>query len=306
MRVFTLGNGFVADHLPYQKISERVSLDWKHIDALLSTYRPDVLINCIGKTGRPNVDWCENNKEATATANTALPIMLAEACTKYNTHLIHIGSGCIFFGESPNFHHVQGDGSPMPELYDTITTWCITMPCRKIDDGWKETDFANPQSFYSKSKYACDLMLGSMPHVSTLRIRMPISEQNNQRNLINKLRGYKQVIEIPNSITFMSDLVRCIDWMSHERLGGIFHVVNPQPLTAGAIMREFQKRVDANHKFEFMSEEQLNRATSAKRSNCILSTQKLQAAGFTMSPTQEALEKCMIKYGHNLNLHYEE
>jgi 3,5-epimerase/4-reductase len=281
MRILTLGKGFVADHLPYERISERVSLDWITINSLLDKYHPDVLINCIGKTGRPNVDWCESHKEETSAINTALPIMLAGACSKHRIHMIHIGSGCIYFGQSP---HCVADESG-----------------RVVEDwGWKETDFANPESYYSKSKYACDLMLGSLEGVCTLRIRMPISELDTPRNLINKLRGYKQVIDIPNSVTFMSDLVRCVDWMAHMQPSGIFHVANPQPLTAAQIMREFQKRVDPDHTFEIMTEAQLNQATVAKRSNCILSTQKLQTAGFTMTPTQEALIECMTKYGSNL------
>lgn len=295
MRILTLGNGFVADHLPYERISERVPLDWNAINSLLDKYHPDVLINCIGKTGRPNIDWCESHKEETSSINTALPIMLANACAAHHIHMIQIGSGCIYFGKSPNIIQQQTKKSLSGDKGATDEEWI------EVDDGWKETDFANPDSYYSKSKYACDLMLAPLPHCTTLRIRMPISEQDTPRNLINKLRCYKQIIDIPNSVTFMSDLVRCIDWAAHHRPGGIFHVANPQPITAATIMREFQKRVDPNHIFEIMTEAQLNKATVAKRSNCILSTQKLQKSGFTMTNTQEALDDCITKYGRNLS-----
>lgn len=295
MKVFTLGAGFVADHLPYPIIKKRLPLAWDWIDSILSGYEPDVLINCIGKTGRPNVDWCESHKEETMSANVTLPLLLAEYCKANNIHLIQIGSGCIYFGESPNFHWLQGDGTPWPERNEGV----FVIPGIKVEDGWKETDFANPQSFYSKTKYSCDLMLGSLPHVTTLRIRMPVSDKDVPRNLINKLRGYKQVIDIPNSMTFMSDLTRCIDWAVQNRPGGIYHVANPQPLTAARIMKEFQKYVPS-HSFEYITERQLDSMTVAKRSNCILNTDKLRLAGFKMTDAEEALEACMAKYVDNM------
>lgn len=277
MKVLTLGTGFVADHLPYRQITERIPYDLAFIHNILKDYQPDVLVNCIGKTGRPNVDWCESHKEETMSANVTLPLLLADACQRANVHLIQIGSGCIYFGDSP---------------YKGHTSYAV-------DPGWHETDFANPASFYSKTKYSCDLMLGQLPHVTTLRIRMPVSEQDTSRNLINKLRGYSRIIDIPNSMTFMSDLARCIEWAADKRPGGIFHVANPRPLTAARIMKEFQKYVP-EHQFEIITESDLDSMVIAKRSNCILNTDKLQRAGFRMTDSEEALAKCMATYVENM------
>lgn len=282
MKVFVIGNGFIADHLPYQKIDRHIPVNAQHIEDMFNINKPDVIINCIGKTGRPNIDWCENNKEETTSINTALPILLAESCAKHSIHMIQVGSGCVYFGESPNIMICTG---VMPPYDKSI----------KVDMGWKEIDFANPKSYYSKTKYACDLAIGDMLHVTTLRIRMPLSNKDNPRNLINKLKGYSKVIDIPNSITFMDDLVRCIKWSIDGNHTGIFHVVNPQPLTAAQIMREYQK-YKPEHKFEIITENQLDELALAKRSNCILSSQKLREAGFYMTPSVEALENCMAAY----------
>jgi 3,5-epimerase/4-reductase len=283
MKISIVGAGFISDHLPYHKIKSRFDLSRKHIESVLDVEKPDVIINCIGKTGRPNVDWCEVNREETSLANTALPIMLADVCAKKSIHLVQIGSGCIFFGRSPN------------SMY-CMPSWA---PHYGMDTGWTEDDFANPKSFYSKTKYACDLALGAMKHVTTLRIRMPISNQNNPRNLINKLRGYQQVIDIPNSVTFMDDLVRCIDWAIKGSHTGVWHVANPQPLTAAKIMQEYQKHVPS-HNFTVITEEQLDQITIAKRSNCILNTDKLKNAGFHMTPSEIALSNCMADYVKNI------
>lgn len=276
MKIMTIGAGFVSEHLAYEKINQRI-YSLLDVHTILETHKPDVLINCIGKTGRPNVDWCESHKEETAFANVAVPVMLAEGCKSYGTHLIQIGSGCIYFGKSPYKGETGGAKDP----------------------GWKEDDFANPKSFYSKTKYACDLALGSMDNVTTLRIRMPISSRNTTRNFINKIREYKQLIDIPNSVTFMDDLVRCVDWVAQGHHTGLFHVTNPQPLSAARVMQEYQKYVP-DHQFEIIDESELDRLTVAKRSNCIINSDKLKAAGFTMTPTEEALQNCMALYMKNM------
>jgi 3,5-epimerase/4-reductase len=283
MKIITLGNGFIANHLPYEKITTRLDANIYHIDRLLAVQNPDVVVNCIGRTGRPNIDWCEKHQEETVLANTALPILLAEACSRRNIHFVHIGSGCIYFGSSPRKKIRQNEHGN----YE----W--------IEPGWKETDFANPQSFYSKTKYAADLAIGDLPNTTILRIRMPLSDKNDPRNLINKLRGYNQVINIPNSMTFIDDLVRCVDHVIQQELTGIYHVVNPEPLTATQIMRAYQQ-YQFNHIFEVIEEEQLNKLTIAKRSNCILNTDKLNQVGFIMTSSKEALDKCMANYMKNM------
>lgn len=285
MKILTLGTGFVSDHLPYPVISDRLTASENQIGAILDKHTPDVLINCIGRTGTPNVDWCENNKEATALANTIIPTIFATECAKRNIHFIHIGSGCIFYGNSP--HMVYGQSQIAPYNYFAQCT------------GWEEEDFANPESYYSKTKFSADLLLGKMSNVSILRVRMPISEKNNPRNLLNKLRQYSQVIDIPNSMTFMDDFVRCIDWAAKNSKTGIYHVTNPGTLTAAQIMNEYKKYVP-EHQFKIIDETALGSLTIAKRSNCLLSSNKLKAAGFIMTPATEALKVCMSNYVKNI------
>lgn len=288
MKVCVLGKGFVSDHLLFEKITDRLEINEGQIESIIDKYKPDVIINCIGKTGRPNIDQCESQKSETYMANVVLPLMLANVCKKKSIHMIQIGSGCIFFGESPNI------------LKTCREDYCFC-ETKYIDQGWKETDFANPKSFYSKTKYSCDLALGQAENVATLRIRMPASSKNNPRNFINKVRGYSKVIDIPNSMTLMNDLTNCIDWVVENQKTGIYHVVNPQPLSAAEVMRVYQK-YDKSHKFSVIDEEELDKLTIAKRSNCILNSDKLAREGFQMTPSKEALEKCMKEYVANLKL----
>lgn len=282
MKIFKIGNGFVSEHLQYPKIVERLDFSSKQIEHIIDMYKPDVLVNCIGKTGSPNIDWCEVNREITALTNTTLPILLADVCQKKSIQLIHISSGCVFYGDSPNIQYA-------------IPQFIINAPPVKIDLGWKETDATYPQSFYSKTKYAADIILEGFKNTTVLRIRMPLSEISSERNLINKLKKYDKLIDIPNSVTFMTDLVKCIDWAAKNSQTGIFHCTNPGTLTAVQVMQEYQKHV-SNYKFTVINENELDNLTIAKRSNCILNTDKLKNAGFNMTLASEALASCMGKY----------
>lgn len=280
MKVLTLGKGFVSEHLPYICYADKLLINnlysskddsSKSFENFINEYKPDAIVNCIGRTGRPNIDWCESNQEDTYLTNVTLPSILASICAKHDIHFIQIGSGCIFSGRSPNYTYV----------------------CE--DTGWKESNEANPKSYYSKTKYACDLIIGSLKNVTTLRIRMPISTKNNPRNFINKVKGYDKIIDIPNSVTFMDDFVRCVDWAIKEQKTGIFHVTNPDPISAVQTMIEYQKYIP-DHKFSTINEEELDKITIARRSNCILNTDKLSAAGFNMTPSEDALKECMLNY----------
>jgi len=294
MKIFTLGNGFVANHLPYPKILDRLWADQKRIYYVLKKYKPDVIVNCIGRCGAPTIDWCESHKEETVIANTIIPTLLAIECEKLGIRLVHIGSGCIFAGASPNIYRHQTEQGK----------FSISGPEREgdwveVDHGWKETCPANPQSYYSNTKAAADLAISSMQCATILRIRMPISDQDTPRNLINKLRNYKRIIEIPNSVTFMGDLVNCIDWAINKDIRGIYHVTNSEPLTAARIMQEYQKYI-SSHQFEIINEQRLDKITLAKRSNCILNSDKLKLAGFQMTNSDEALANCMKNYIKNI------
>jgi dTDP-4-dehydrorhamnose reductase len=272
MKVFTIGNGFIASHFCYKQINERLEPKDSQIHSILKKYKPDVLINTIGFCGSPNIDQCEIEQERTILTNTTIPIILATECKKLDIKLVHIASGCIFCGESPH--------------KDKYT---------KLDTGWRESDPANPASFYSKTKYAADLILGNMNNVAVLRIRMPLSYKPSPRNLISKLKNYSQVIDIPNSVTFVNDLVRCVDYFIKKDITGIYNVTSSEPLTAAAVMFEYGKHV-RSHKFDIIGEKELEKLTLAKRSNCILDNSKLKSTGFKMGPSMGMLESTMEDY----------
>jgi len=233
----------------------------------LGISKGDSAINCIGKTGSPNVDWCEFHKHETFLANTLVPYWLAKACESSGARLVHLSTGCIF----------QGSNNGIP---------------------FTEEDFPNYyRSFYSRSKAMAEDMLSEFPKTLILRLRMPVDSKPGPKNLITKLARYEKIISEENSITVVDDFINALKFLAGKNAEGVFNVVNPQPTTHRQIAELYSEIVDPSKKFSYFSLEELEKITAAKRSNCVLSCKKLENAGFKMRNTAEALRQCMIEYG---------
>ena len=65
------------------------------MNQVLDEIKPTHVINCAGKTGRPNVDWCEDNKQETIESNVVGTMMLTQACWLRKIHLTVMATGCM-------------------------------------------------------------------------------------------------------------------------------------------------------------------------------------------------------------------
>ncbi|HEY4016021.1 MAG TPA: sugar nucleotide-binding protein [Polyangiaceae bacterium] len=272
MAVVIFGAGFlgrrIAEELAGAVLSMVDVTDREAVSRELRALQADAVINCAGKTGTPNVDWCESHPFETHRSNVIGPLVLAEECARKGIYLLHMASGCIFYGPSP---------SP---------------------GGWLESDFANPSAYYSRTKYAADLLLSKLPNVGIARLRMPIDDRPGPRNLITKLAGYPKVIDVVNSVTIVADLVAVTRALLARRATGVFHVTNPGPMRHKDLLRLYGEIVDPSHGYELIPEEELvarGLATKA-RSNCILASPRLAELGIVMRPIETALPDTLVEY----------
>lgn len=272
MTIVIFGAGFLgtrlADEIPDAVLSRADVTDRDAVIDELRVHRAGAAINCAGKTGKPNVDWCDTHPLETQRANVIGPLVLAEACAEVSAYLLHMGSGCIFYGPSP---------SP---------------------GGWREDDFANPSSFYSRTKYAADLVLSRLPNVGIARLRMPIDGRPGARNLITKLASYRQVIDVENSVTVVDDLVSVVRALVAMRATGVFHATNPGTMRHRDLLQMYRELADPSHEYTLIGESELvarGLATHA-RSNCVLASPRLAELGIAMRPIDVALRDAVIKY----------
>ncbi len=274
MKILIFGNGYIGNRCAEQWGDEAIVSDrivvTKH-DALdeIKKHQPDVVLNAAGIKGRPNVDWCENNQLITIQGNTIMPLLLAQACNEAGVYMLHMGSGCIFYGDSLH-----------------------------ADKAWKEGDFGNPGAVYSRTKWSADLCLSTLDDVGIARIRMPIDWKPSEGNLINKLAGYKKVIDVENSVTIIDDMIDVFYQLLKKQAPGIFHVTNPGLMKHKDLISLYIKYVDADHSCEWITEEDLVSDGIAKkaRSNNALSNTRLAQYGIKMRPVNEALLDTIKKY----------
>ncbi|PIR49627.1 hypothetical protein COU79_03850, partial [Candidatus Peregrinibacteria bacterium CG10_big_fil_rev_8_21_14_0_10_54_7] len=230
--------------------------DCNAVAEALDAQKPDVVINAAGKTGRPNIDWCEDHKEETVRANITGPLVLLDECAKRGIYWVHLGSGCVY----------QGDNG---------------------GKGFSEEDAPNFRgSFYSRTKAACDEILKEFPAlpdgtggVLILRLRMPFDGSLHERNLISKLSKYSRVLDTENSLTYLPDFFAAAKVLIERGKTGMYHVVNPGVMSLYRIMELYKEFVNPKHTFERLTLGELSQVTKAGRSNCVLTNAKLLSEG---------------------------
>lgn len=249
--------GYFRQRLPHAIAAQVDISNMSAVKTMLrDQHKPDLVINCAGKTGRPNVDWCEDNKLATLHSNVTGALVLMEQCLLAGISYVHIGSGCIY------------------------------------DNGfYDETDDPNFKgSFYSKTKLVADIMLQDFP-VLNLRLRMPFDGSLNPRNLIRKLIGYNKVLTCRNSMTYIPDFINAAVALMDKGFTGTFNIVNESTISPWDIMRMYSEIVDKNHMFEPLALHDLSSLANAARSNCELSVEKLTSVvGIQMMHVKDAVE----------------
>jgi dTDP-4-dehydrorhamnose reductase len=233
---------------------------------LICIHAPDAILNAAGVVGKPNVDWCEKHQLETYYGNTHLPLMISDACQQQGVYLLHIGTGCVYYGYK--------------------------------NGGWLPDDYANPIATYTRTKYAADLVLSTMPMTGIARIRMPIDYIPHRANLIDKLASYTKVVDVENSATVIEDMQAVFLKLIKERARGIFHVTNPGSITHREILKWYNLYVDKNHSNEWITAEDLLDSGLAlkTRSNNILNSENLEDYNIHMRPIRIAVEDIIKRY----------
>jgi len=252
-----IGHGYVAKHIACELEGQRLKYVWiTHNDNIPQC---EVIINAAGYTGSPNVDACETHKQETIDGNVIWPVQLE--IENPNKPIVHISSGCVYSG------------------YDKTYT----------EQDEPNFNFGNG-SFYSGSKALGQKMLEPfMTKSYLLRIRMPFGDYDDPKNFLTKMKRYDKLISYDNSLSYMPDVARFAVACATQNIPkGIYNVCNPGHSNAKEIidMMGITK--------EFFTEEEFKKATVAGRSNCILSTDKLQSV-FPIQDVKTALQTAISK-----------
>jgi len=267
-RILVLGKGYIGQKLQEALgcvISDARISTYTDAESVIKKYNPKILINCIGYPGRNNVDDCELDKDKTISANTFVPILLAEATLRSGVKLVHISSGCIY-----HFDYIKD---------------------KPVDED-RPADFF--ELFYSRAKSYADEALELLSHkfnILVVRTRIPLDRQPHPKNLLTRLIKYRNVIDLPNSVIYIPDLVDALRHLVNIDAKGIYNVVNDGGLRYPKLLDIYKKYVP-DFKYKTVDFSKLN----IVRTNLILSTQKLEHSGFKIRKIDEVLEECVKGY----------
>jgi dTDP-4-dehydrorhamnose reductase len=269
-RILIIGKGFIGSRLQEElgcDISGRMLYTFGDVQEEVKKFNPKVLINCIGYTGKKNVDDCESNKDMTLSANTFMPLVLAEVAIRNNIKFVHISSGCIYDFDYSKDSPIAEDATP---LYFDL--------------------------FYSRSKIYSERALEALSHKFNIlipRIRIPLDNRRHPKNVLDKIIKYKNVIDIPNSVTYIPDFIKALKHLLKINAKGIYNVVNKGGLRYPQLLDVYRK-YRPDFKYKVISYKQLGLV----RTNLLLSTSKLEKTGFKTRSIKEVLEECVRGYLH--------
>ncbi|KAI6760433.1 hypothetical protein HG530_009293 [Fusarium avenaceum] len=193
----------------------------------LRRIQPTHVLNAAGCTGRPNVDWCEENKAQTVRSNVIGTLTLADQCYQLGIHCTVFATGCIY--QYDEQHPIGGAG-------------------------FTEEDAPNfTGSFYSMTKGHVEPILSSYDNVLILRLRMPVSDDLHPRNFVTKILNYDHVVNVPNSNTILHDLLPISISLAEHGDTGVFNFTNPGAISHNQVFTNKAIFDDDNLKFVQLS-----------------------------------------------------
>ena len=189
----------------------------------IEIYKPDFIVNTAAMT---NVDACEENKQECDILNIDVVKTLAEISKKINAHLIHLSTDFIFDGKKGFY---------------------------------KETDKANPLSYYGLSKLKSEeILINSKIDFTILRTILVYGKVYDMSRS-NIVLWVKKMLEEEKSITIVNDQFRmptyvedlarvckiCID----KSALGIYNISSNELLSIFDIAKQVAKTFNLNEKF---------------------------------------------------------
>lgn len=217
------GNGFLGSYTckvmdslnkNYIKLNTRL----ENIELLLkqlSVLKPKYVICAAGISGKPTVQWCENNKEETFLVNYTLQLELASMCKNLDMHLTIYGSGLIYNNEG---------------LYN-------------------EKDKPNKDDlYYSRVRIMLENELegrNMFTNVLYLRILYPISGDGHEKCFLSKLKTRLNTVhDVKINSTILPNLIPNMFLLIENRTTGIVNFVNPGLISIPELIMNTDNKLD--------------------------------------------------------------
>ncbi len=158
------------------------------IASQLLQWKPAAVINCAAYT---SVDGAESNREAAFALNARGPALLADACARTGTQLVHFGSDQVFSGL---------ETSPSDERRAPA-----------------------PANFYASSKLAGDLSVLKYPEHLVLRVQWLYGSGKDRFQSLKSQSSFKAFDDQWGAPTWTRDVAETTQDLLEKKASGLFH-----------------------------------------------------------------------------------
>ena len=207
------------------------------------------------------------------------PLSLAILCNNLNIHYTYLGTGCIF-------------------------TYDDDHPFGQEEAGFLESSLPNFfGSGYSTAKGFTDRLMTLIGgNTLNLRIRMPITNEDNPRNFITKITTYKKICSIPNSMSVLPELLPFVVKMMQDSVTGTMNLTNPGLISHNEILEMYRDLVDPHFTWENFSLEEQAKILASERSNNFLDTTRLEELFPQVKSIKESVREMLENYKIHKNV----
>jgi 3,5-epimerase/4-reductase len=237
------------------------------VRAELNQVQPTHVVSIIGRTHGPGfntIDYLEQPGRLTDNVrdNLYAPVSLAIECQARGIHFTYLGTGCIFEG----------------------------FPASGFTPNSEPNFFG---SSYSIVKGFTDRLMHQLP-VLNLRIRMPITAEDHPRNFISKIIRYERICSVPNSMTYLPDLLPVAVRLIKTGRTGTVNLVNPGLISHNEILEMYRKFVDPTFTWTNFSIEEQDAELASRRSNNRLNTDDMERMG--VPHIKESISRALVSF----------
>lgn len=209
--------------------------------------------------------------------NVAGWLTLADVCAARRIHLTVFGTGC---GYSYDDGHPPGG-----------KTFC-------------ETEAPNQLSvFYTRAKtHAQELMeLAFGATTLLLKLRVPISDTLHPRSFLTKIATYDRVVDIPNSVSVLHDLLPLVPRLARANVVGPYNFANPGAISHHEVLRLYKEHIEPDFVWKGMTYAEQRELLGGERGNNELDVSKLLGAlpGLSLPAARDAVEGALLRMRRN-------
>lgn len=204
------------------------------------------------------------------------PVALAYLCKDRGIHFTYLGTGCIFeydrdhpFGQEKNGFTTESKPNFFGSSYSIV------------------------KGFTDQIMHLFD------SSALNVRIRMPITDEFNERNFITKITSYKKICSIPNSMTVLNDLIPVMIDMAIRNRTGTVNLTNPGLISHNEILAMYKDIVDPDFQWQNFTVDDQNEILLSKRSNNFLDTSDLEAEYPSVEPITQSVRKILALMKQN-------